>query len=77
MTISDFRIQSILKTYRKTIRWTQKKAETSEEGSEGSHRVESAMRERKKRIFKKAASHVIERLTRARNATASFSEGNR
>ncbi len=69
MTLSGFQIQTILKTWHKNFRWIRKKPGGGEDQSHDRDRVETSVEGRKKRIRQKAANHVIERLTRARNTT--------
>lgn len=72
MIIPGFRIQNILETYYKYIRWAEKKARGSADRSRERERVAFSVEGRKKQICQKAANQVIERLTKAKDTTGSF-----
>jgi len=74
MRICGFRIQNILKTYYKSTRWGEKKAEGREERSHGRDKVEISVEGRTKHICQKAADQVIQRLTMPENTPTSFPE---
>jgi len=77
MTIAGFQIRSIVKTYHKNIRWSEKRAVRDTGRSHGSDRVKISVEGRRKQVCQKAANQVIERLTRAKNTKASFPEESR
>jgi hypothetical protein len=77
MAVSGFYIQSILKTYHKSIRWSSKKAGGHENRSHDRDKVKLSVEGRKRQICQRAASHVIEKLTRVKKARAALPEESR
>lgn len=77
MTISVFRIYNLLKAYHKNLQWSFEKSRSDAKRSQERDRVEISVEGRKEQIRQKAARDVLERLTSAKDATASTSSRER